>query len=311
MTAAVVVTPGGDAECDGGDGDGDGGDGGPVVRVHLAAEVVVWDYVAPPGRPGAGTDRCSGAPFGEAERIFTDATALSPGGRYLKSVYREYAGADLATRVVHPLTGAAGLAGPTVHVEVGETLQVTLTNRLPWAANWDVAALTPLSAVVTATTAAAAVDRTGLRLGRGDGVIPGETVTYRWAVPPEAAPSSADLSTVGHAYVSSVDAIGHGAAGLYGVVAVGHRGALPPPPGPGGAPACPSARPTRSPSPSTSNAKTSPPCSPATLPPMPSMAVRRRRRLQTAPSTTMRSGRSAKPSTPSAGTSTATGRPWS
>lgn len=237
MTAAVQVTPGKQVskKCydDDVDEDGDGCrnavTGAAVVRMHLAAEVVVWDYVAAVGRPGADTDRCSGAPFGEAERVFTDATDLSPGGRYLKAVYREYTSPDLKKRVVHPLTPAAGLAGPTVHLQVGETLSLTLTNRLPWATNWDAAALTPVSAVVTATSAAAATDRTGKALGRDDGVLPGETVTYTWTVPPEAAPSAADLSTVGHAYVSSVDAIPHAAAGLYGVVAVGHPGALPPP----------------------------------------------------------------------------------
>lgn len=234
MTAAVQVTPGGEA-CDDDDVDKDGdcgddfGTGAAVVRIHLAAEVVEWDYVAAAGRPGSDTDRCSGAPFGAAEQVFTDATDLSPGGRYLKAVYREYTSRNLSTRVVHPLTPSAGLAGPTVHLQVGEMLVLTLTNRLPWAANWDAAALTPVSAVVTGAAAAAATDRTGTALGRGDSVFPGETVTYTWAVPPEAAPSPADLSTVGHAYVSSVDPIPHAAAGLYGIVAVGHRGALPPP----------------------------------------------------------------------------------
>lgn len=237
MTAAVQVIPGERAgrgyDDDHVDEDGDGGHGAAtgaaVVRMHLAAEVVEWDYVAAAGRPGAGTDRCSSAPFEEAEQVFTDATDLSPGGRYLKAVYREYTGPDLTTRVVHSLTPAAGLAGPTVHLQVGETLVLTLTNRLPWAANWDAAALTPVSAVVTGAKAAAATDRTGTALGRSDGILPGETVTYTWEVPPEAAPSTADLSTVGHAYLSSADAIPHAAAGLYGVVAVGHPGALPPP----------------------------------------------------------------------------------
>lgn len=237
MTAAVQVTPGQEAggECDDDDDDEDGdcghgaATGAAVVRVHLAAEIVEWDYVAAAGRPGVDTDRCSGAPFREAEQVFTEATDLSPGGRYLKAVYREYTGPDLTTRVVHPLTPSAGLAGPTVHLQVGETLVLTFTNRLPWAANWDAAALTPVSAVITGAAAAAATNRTGTALGRGGGVIPGETVTYTWAVPPEAAPLPADLSTVGHAYVSSVDAITHAAAGLYGVVAVGHPGALSPP----------------------------------------------------------------------------------
>ena len=94
-----------------------------------------------------------------------------------KAVYRQYADAAFSRRVPPP-AASQGLLGPTLAVEVGDTLEIVFRNSLPFAVNLALdggleALLLPGGGGGSGSSAdpsAAAV-------------APGATVTYRYRVP--------------------------------------------------------------------------------------------------------------------------------
>jgi FtsP/CotA-like multicopper oxidase with cupredoxin domain len=162
-------------------------------RVHfIAADEVVWNY-APQNR-----DIISGKPL----------RALRPaqlGWVYRKALYREYTDATFKTLLpIPPGERYRGLAGPTIHAEVGDMVIIVFRNRttLPL----DIA---PTGVVSKPMPAA---------------VKPGTTVKYRWAVTAADGPTSADTSSVVWAYISDVQQGTVDSAGLIGPLIVTRRG---------------------------------------------------------------------------------------
>lgn len=86
------------------------------------------------------------------------------------------------------------LLGPVLRASVGQVLTIVLKNNLPFAVNLEPAGVLPAGGATAA--AADAADRvTGTANPElAPAVAPGETVTYRFLVPPEMGPSPAEPS---------------------------------------------------------------------------------------------------------------------
>lgn len=168
---------------------------------YIAADEIDWDYTP------LGKDGCTGAPFGEGEKVFTEPGPFTPGSRYIKAVYREYRDSSFSRLKGNGKRSFAGVVGPLLHFEVGEVVRIVFQNNLRFGANINFVGLDMLNSSMSA-------------------VSPGDKVTYIFRVRREAGPSKSDLSAVPYVYYSSVDPIAHTAAGLTGVIAVTRRGGL-------------------------------------------------------------------------------------
>lgn len=171
---------------------------------YIAAEETVWDYT-PLGKEG-----CNGTEFGSDEKVFTAAGDYRPGSKYIKALYREYEDINFQTR--KPLdTDLNGVSGPLLHFEVGEIVEIVFYNKASFSCNIHVIGLQLL----------------GMTLQENE-VSPGAQTTYIFRVPRETGPGRRDLSSIAYVYYSSVDQVGHTAAGLVGVVAIAKKGVLDP-----------------------------------------------------------------------------------
>uniref|UniRef100_A0A383V6F7 Plastocyanin-like domain-containing protein n=1 Tax=Tetradesmus obliquus TaxID=3088 RepID=A0A383V6F7_TETOB len=93
-----------------------------VRTYYIAAEPTMWDY-AP-----LGYDGCSGQPWNEQQKIFTQTTNATLGSMYKKGVFREYTDASFSTPKPQP--PHHGFLGPMLRAEVGDKLVVHFLNRL-------------------------------------------------------------------------------------------------------------------------------------------------------------------------------------
>lgn len=169
----------------------------------IAAEEVDWDYTP------LGEDGCSGEKFSDEQEVFTAPGPFQSGSRYVKAMYREYQDSSFAAVKAGADTPFSGIVGPLMHFQVGETVRIVFKNRLSFACNIHFVGLQLLN------------DNKST-----ERVPPQQQVDYILHVPEEAGPSRNDLSSIPYVYYSSVDSIGHTAAGLTGVIAVTGRGEL-------------------------------------------------------------------------------------
>lgn len=172
-----------------------------IVTHYIAAEEVAWDYTP------LGKDGCNGRPFGVDEKVFTMPGNFTPGSKYFKAQYREYWGPDFRHLKNHKRDAFAGIVGPLLHFEVGETVKIVFRNKLTFAAN---------------------INFVGIQLveGKLGEVAVGGQATYIYKVRAESGPSKSDPSAVPFLYYSSVDNIAHTAAGLTGVFGITRRNGL-------------------------------------------------------------------------------------
>jgi hypothetical protein len=175
------------------------------VTYFIGADEVEWDYAA------SGKNLCSGEVFGDAEKVFTAAGPNRPGSRYIKAKYSAYEDATFTARKTESSGAFAGIVGPLLHFEVGDTFNVVFRNDLSFDANLNFYGLQILA------TSLAQFD---------DGVAPGDEARYTWTVPAWAGPGPKDNNSTAYVYYSSVDPVAHAHAGLTGVVSVTARGGL-------------------------------------------------------------------------------------
>ncbi|KAF6265588.1 Cupredoxin [Scenedesmus sp. NREL 46B-D3] len=172
-----------------------------VRTYYIAAEPVMWDY-AP-----LGYDGCSGQPWNEQQRIFTQTTNETLGSQYKKGMFREYTDATFSTPKEQP--PHHGFLGPMLRAEVGDKLVVHFLNRLLFDASVQVfGGLAPIGNTTSYQ------------------VAPGSSKRYEWFVPDTAGPGSSDGPSVAYAYVSGVDHIKHINAGLVGPLVIYKKGRL-------------------------------------------------------------------------------------
>lgn len=168
-------------------------------RVYfLAAEETNWDYFPEQAR------QVDIATLDNRQQRPIEAGKGRIGTRYRKVIYRGYT--DETFSQVLPQPAWQGLLGPTLHVEVGDTLKVVFRNN----------AARPYSIYVRGLPTS--------RTSEAAPVPPGETRTYKWHVDESAAPGPNDPSSISWPYYSDSHALRDTHSGLVGALVVTRRG---------------------------------------------------------------------------------------
>ena len=188
---------------------------GKIRTYYVAADEVEWDY-AP-----SGIDQMMGMPFDVRANTFMERGPHRIGKVYHKAIYREYTDATFSTlKPRAPGWEHAGILGPILRAEVGDTIKVVFKNNASQAYSMHPHGVfyqkpsegSPYSdGVVTADK-------------KGASVAPGETFTYIWEVPERAGPGPNDPSSVVWLYHAHVNELKDVNAGLVGALIVTARG---------------------------------------------------------------------------------------
>jgi manganese oxidase len=175
---------------------------------YIAAEDVVWDY-AP-----SGINQITGEAFDDVANVFVANGPDRIGKRYIKALYREYTDGTFRHRKSGP--AHLGTLGPVIRAVVGDTIVVNFRNKTQFPAS-----IHPHGVFYDkANEGAPYNDGTSGAATRDDGVPPGGSYTYRWAVPERAGPGPADGSSVFWMYHSHTDEVADTYTGLMGPLVV-------------------------------------------------------------------------------------------
>ena len=192
-----------------------GGTGGKVRTYYIAAEELVWDY-AP-----ADSNVIAGRAYSDIDKLFTARGSDRIGHVYKKAVYKGYTDSTFSTEIPRgPEWAHLGILGPVIHAEVGDTIKVVFKNRgtHPYSVH-------PHGVFYNKDSEGAGyADGTAGGDKADDGVPPGETHRYVWAVPERAGPGPMEGSSVFWMYHSHVDEMLDVNAGLIGPMIVTARG---------------------------------------------------------------------------------------
>lgn len=150
-------------------------------QYYVRAEEINWNYMP------LGYDACHD----------TLATAPSAETGFRKAVYRGYTSDTFQDPVAQP--ESRGLFGPLIHAEVGDVIDVTFENALPFPVN---------------------LEPTGVEYVKPGPVPPGNRTKYQWRVPNQVDARSPDPTF--WLYRSTIDQIASVNAGLLGGIVVSH-----------------------------------------------------------------------------------------
>ncbi|XP_027753564.1 coagulation factor V [Empidonax traillii] len=173
--------------------------GAAKVREHfIAAQITSWTYKAESE---------------EKSRLeYTDPV-------FKKISYREYEGDFKKEK---PANTIAGLLGPTLRAEVGDTLVVHLKNMAD-----KPVSIHPQGLVYSKSEEGSLYgDRTSPAEKRDDAVLPGQVYTYVWDISKEVGPREADLPCLTYAYYSHVNMAMDFNSGLIGALLICKKGSL-------------------------------------------------------------------------------------
>lgn len=168
----------------------------------IAVEEIEWEYFPPTGTPANELDK--------SQRTSTNASANRVGTGYRKVIYRGYTDESFTTVSAQP--AAQGILGPTLRVQVGDTLNVVLRNN----------AARPYTMTIQGIDAN--------HKGRSDkpsdieAIEPNKTKKLQWNIEPEFGPGPADKSSVAWQYFSDTSKEQDMHSGLIGAVIVTRRG---------------------------------------------------------------------------------------
>jgi hephaestin len=176
--------------------------GSTTRKFFMAAEQVEWDY-APQGYK-----QCTNEDVSASAQPLLTASPTTAGSKRAKALFVQYTDASMTSKADRP--AHFGLMGPVLGVEVGNVLEVTLKNNLPFPISFA-----PDGGLVSMHDAAL-----------GKEIAPGASFTYRYMVPAQAGPLPGDLSTVAFHYASDVDLPAHTTAGLFGLLLISAPGML-------------------------------------------------------------------------------------
>jgi len=188
----------------------------PTNRMYyIAADQVAWNYVP------AGRNLIEGRRFRGEENMFVRRAPKQIGRTYLKSVYREYTGADFKQLKSRPADQAyLGLVGPVIHAEVGDTVTIVFRNNTRYDSTIHVHGLF----YTKANEGARSSDGTSGADKADDRVRPGQTYTYTLQVPERAGPGPNDPSSIPWIYHSHTNEVRETNAGLVGAIVVTRAG---------------------------------------------------------------------------------------
>jgi len=195
---------------------GASGQAGPTNRTYyVAADQVAWNYVP------AGRNLIEGRRFRGEENMLVRRGPKQIGRTYLKSVYREYTGADFSQLKARPADQAyLGLVGPVIHAEVGDTVTIVFRNNTRYDSTIHVHGLF----YTKANEGAPSSDGTSGADKADDRVRPGQTYTYTLQVPERAGPGPNDPSSIPWIYHSHTNEVRETNAGLVGAIVVTRAG---------------------------------------------------------------------------------------
>ncbi|MGH7623701.1 MAG: multicopper oxidase domain-containing protein, partial [Gemmatimonadaceae bacterium] len=181
---------------------------------YIAADEVMWDYV-----PG-GRDEIAGRPYADSA-FFASGPPRPVSTAYKKVLYREYTDSTFRTLKPRPAEWEhLGFLGPIIHAVVGDTIRVVFRNN-----GHEPFSIHPHGVFYDKSSEGAPYnDGTNGSDKADDGVPPGGTHVYVWAVPARAGPGPMDGSSVMWMYHSHVEEARDINSGLLGVMIVTARG---------------------------------------------------------------------------------------
>jgi manganese oxidase len=179
----------------------------------VAVDTVRWDYV-----PG-GIDQITGHPYSDTA-FFRDSAPKPVATSYLKLLYREYTDSTFRTLKAPPAEWRhLGFLGPVLRAVVGDTIRVVFRNNGPRHFSMH-----PHGVFYAKSSEGAPYqDGTSGADTTDDGVPPGGTHVYVWAVPARAGPGPNDGSSVLWMYHSHTDEVRDVNSGLIGPMIITAR----------------------------------------------------------------------------------------
>ena len=191
---------------------------GKTRMYYVAADELDWDY-AP-----SGIDQMMNMPFTGLAKALMEHGPHRIGHIYKKAIYREYTDASFTQlKPRAPEWEHAGILGPILRAEVGDTIKVLFKNN-----GTHPYSMHPHGVFY-------AKDSEGTPYNDGDpggklggSVAPGQSHTYTWEVPERAGPGPSDPSSIVWLYHSHTTELTDVNSGLIGAIIVTRRGmALP------------------------------------------------------------------------------------
>ena len=186
---------------------------GKVHTYYVAADEVEWDY-AP-----SGLNKMMGMPFEGYAKVFVEQGSHRIGKVYRKAIYREYTDESFTKlKPRAPEWEHAGILGPILRGEVGDTLRVVFKNNATRAYSMH-----PHGVFYNKDSEGSSYDDgTSGNDKADDNVAPGQTHLYTWQIPERAGPGPGDPSSVMWLYHShSTKDV---ESGLVGMIIVTRRG---------------------------------------------------------------------------------------
>jgi hephaestin len=186
---------------------------GKVRTYYVAADEVEWNY-APDGM-----NKMMGMKFEGYAKVFTEQGPHRIGTTYRKALYREYTDETFTKlKPRAPEWEHAGILGPILRAEVGDTIRVVFRNN-----GTHPASMHSHGVFYNKDSEGASYDDgTSENDKADDDVLPGKTHTYTWQVPERAGPAPGDPSSLVWLYHS------HGntalESGLIGAIIITARG---------------------------------------------------------------------------------------
>ena len=186
---------------------------GKVHNYYVAADEVEWNY-APDG-----INKMMGHPFEGYAKVFFEHGPHRIGTVYRKAIYREYTDDSFTTLKPRPAEWQhAGILGPIMRAEVGDTIRVFFKNNTTHPASMH-----PHGVFYDKDSEGANYDDgTSGNDKADDDVPPGVTHWYTWQVPERAGPGPADPNSLVWLYHS------HGnrslESGLVGAIIITAKG---------------------------------------------------------------------------------------
>jgi FtsP/CotA-like multicopper oxidase with cupredoxin domain len=193
---------------------------GKVRTYYVAADELDWDY-AP-----SGIDQMMNMPFAGMAKALMEHGPHRIGHIYKKALYREYTDATFTKlKPRSPEWEHAGILGPILRAEVGDTIKVVFKNN-----GTHPYSMHPHGVFYEkASEGTAYNDGSGADADMKGGVVaPGQTHTYTWEVPERAGPGPRDPSSIVWLYHSHASELLDVNSGLIGAILITRRGmALP------------------------------------------------------------------------------------
>lgn len=186
----------------------------------IAAEEVLWDYA-----PSYPVNPMHNGEFTEEEKVFVEGNKADRiGHQYHKARYVEYTDGTFAKPKERPPEWQhLGILGPVIRANVGDTIKVTLKNKLEKMP----VSLHPHGLFYHKDSEGVPYDDGTSGKDKNDDILnPGATHTYTWEVPERSGPGPRDPSSIVWLYHSHVNEVVDTNTGLMGPIIISRRGEL-------------------------------------------------------------------------------------